>query len=83
MKLSKKSLLICLKEPPVLTILQQVSRPKRCSVTSEDTVNTFDSKSFLLYRNGNVCRPTVFMQDGATLHIGRQIKKLFRANFGE
>ncbi|GFU86617.1 hypothetical protein TNCV_2739411 [Trichonephila clavipes] len=43
-----------------------------------------NSRSFLLLQKRfSVIRTTIFMQDGATSPIGRQVKAPISANFGE
>ncbi|GFX66632.1 uncharacterized protein TNCV_1427981 [Trichonephila clavipes] len=47
------------------------------------TLKPQDQKTHLAdFWNDNVCKPLLFMQDGATPHIGRQVKALLSANIG-
>ncbi|GFU71387.1 uncharacterized protein TNCV_2584581 [Trichonephila clavipes] len=50
--------------------------PKRCCNTSACTVNSFNSRSFLLYRNDSVFKPLHLYKMEQLAHIGRQVKAL-------
>lgn len=57
--------------------------PKRCSVTSARYSELLRQHVIPALQERQCLQTTVFMQDGATPHIGREVKELLRANFGE
>ncbi|GFV54811.1 uncharacterized protein TNCV_3683361 [Trichonephila clavipes] len=55
--------------------------PKRCSVTSARYSELLQQQIILALQERQCLQIISFMQDGTTLHIGRQVKALLSVNF--
>ncbi|GFX06363.1 uncharacterized protein TNCV_2938911 [Trichonephila clavipes] len=80
LKLWKKTLLLRLKEPPVPSILQQ--DVDQCHASCRFRGRQYE-KVIPALQEQQCSQTTIFMQEGATPHIGRQVKVLLSANFGD
>ncbi|GFV21403.1 uncharacterized protein TNCV_2371601 [Trichonephila clavipes] len=56
---------------------------KRCSVTSPRFSELLQQQISRALQERQCLQTTIFVQDGATPHIGRQVKSLLSANFGD
>ncbi|GFT35979.1 uncharacterized protein TNCV_4342891 [Trichonephila clavipes] len=96
LKLGRKSLLLWLKEPPVLHLffskwLISVMRVgnsvagshKRCSATSPLYGKLLQQQIIPALQEQQCLQTTIFTRDGATPHVGRRVKALISANFGD
>ncbi|GFV96991.1 uncharacterized protein TNCV_4352031 [Trichonephila clavipes] len=57
--------------------------PKRCSVTSPRYSELLQQQVIPTSQERQCLQTTIFMQDGATPHIGHRVKTLLSANFGD